>query len=62
MRFFDRIFRVNRTSEEVVELLNSILDRTISDADWDYFGAYIQFYRRQLCSGFVPLIDKQYPK
>lgn len=37
MRFFHRIFRANRSSEEVVELLNAILKRTISDENWDVF-------------------------
>jgi len=37
MSFFDRFFRTDRTNEEVVELLDSILDRTISDEDWDNF-------------------------
>lgn len=29
--------RANRTSEEVVELLNAILTRSISDEEWDDF-------------------------
>ena len=37
MRFFNRIFRASRSSDEVVELLNAILKRTISDEDWDDF-------------------------
>ena len=37
MGFFEKIFRANRTAEEVVQILNSILDRTISDAQWDDF-------------------------
>jgi hypothetical protein len=37
MKFFDSIFRVNRTSDEVVELLNAVLKRNISDEDWDDF-------------------------
>lgn len=30
-----RIFRANRSPEEVIDLLESILDRTISDREWD---------------------------
>lgn len=37
MKLFDRIFRANRSPEEVVELLEAILKRTISDVDWDDF-------------------------
>lgn len=35
MKLFDRIFRANRSPEEVAELLEAILKRTISDVDWD---------------------------
>ena len=37
MKIFDRIFRANRSPEEVIELLETILKRTISDLDWDDF-------------------------
>ena len=37
MKIFDRIFRANRSPEEVIELLEAILKRTISDVDWDDF-------------------------
>lgn len=37
MKLFDRIFRANKSPEEVIELLESILKRTISDVDWDDF-------------------------
>ena len=37
MKLFDRIFRADRSPEEVVELLEAILKRTISDVDWDDF-------------------------
>lgn len=37
MKLFDRLFRANRSQVEVVNLLESILSRTISDEDWDDF-------------------------
>ena len=37
MKIFDQIFRANRSPEEVIELLEAILKRTISDVDWDDF-------------------------
>lgn len=37
MKLVGRLFRVNRSRAEVVGLLESILSRTISDEDWDYF-------------------------
>lgn len=41
MRLLDsllnKLFRVNRTPDEVVELLNSLLNKTITSEDWDYF-------------------------
>lgn len=37
MKLFDRIFRANRTSDEVIDLLNALIKRTISDAEWDDF-------------------------
>jgi len=37
MKFFERIFRVNRSPEEVIFLLKEILKGTISDVDWDDF-------------------------
>lgn len=36
-RIYNRLFRVDRTADEVVELLNSLLDRTFSSEKWDYF-------------------------
>lgn len=37
MKLFDRIFCANRSPEEVIELLEAILRRTVSDVDWDDF-------------------------
>ncbi len=35
MKIFDWLFRENSTREEVIDLLEAILSRTISDEDWD---------------------------
>jgi len=37
MGWFNRIMRANRTPEEVIEVLNAILERRISDEEWDDF-------------------------
>ncbi|MCB1678803.1 MAG: hypothetical protein KDI16_08985 [Halioglobus sp.] len=37
MKFFDWLFRENLTREEVIDLLEAILNKTISDEDWDQF-------------------------
>lgn len=33
----NKLFRVSRTPEEVIELLNALLNKTITSEDWDYF-------------------------
>lgn len=35
--WFRKLFRQDLSKPEFVEILESILNRTISDADWDYF-------------------------
>jgi tripartite-type tricarboxylate transporter receptor subunit TctC len=37
MQLCRRIFGANRTPEEVIDLLQAILNRTISDEEWDSF-------------------------
>ena len=36
-RLYNRVYCAEWTADEVVELLNSLLDRTLSSEDWDYF-------------------------
>lgn len=37
MNFFVKLFRANRTSSEVTEILYSVLERKITDKEWDDF-------------------------
>lgn len=37
MNFLRNLFRTNRTPDQVLDILISLLDKTISDGEWDSF-------------------------
>ena len=36
-RLYNKFFRVDRTADEVIEVLNALQNKTISGEEWDYF-------------------------